>query len=1416
MMFAKVIKRFRPLLPGLLLLAAVIATPLTAQDDGPLEITDIRLCNYGGNNFVVTWRTNQPTTENYVMLGLAPDAMTTIRQDTLTPPSLIHYVQIPNNDLLIDSVYYYKVVSDDLEGAANSVLGYDSVATRLLTRPPSGGAILEGSVIDSVTRDALPNVIVRSYYRWTYTITGGGTAVDSTMWRANLTNQNGEFVLGLANYRRYNGSNAPYFAGNTWMVIEILSQFTGAIRRDSVLLPFTANAVGQYYTLDPYEVKDDRVGSVNGYIRATGPVLSNGASASVVTVTALDRDNNPLPNVDIELVVGHERGVRIFQPQLPTDRNGRTWGLVYSTVPETKTIRAINVTSPDSLYHTMLDSSATVRFVSPSTADIAEDTVAPFIYFTTVHEHTEDIAGPYNIFARAVDNFWVDLELIYGTQSGIYGDTVDMDNPDTDSAHIFLGEIPGQNYYTTVSYYVLATDSAGLMASKPDSIHSDQGVGPYIFEVVEDTQTLEPKFAITLTTDAITTTNAVLPVKIDTWIHCEEEISSAVVKYRKLVIGGNNFDVSWTDIQMDRFGAHYWAEIPRQSAGSRIEYFIQVTDATGWWERDRRNAPNSSASYSYEVLSAGALGQVSFADTTDQLGASGNNPSRASAVADFDEDGYLDVVVANYNDLNRIYFYNQALGFEDLTSTSLGTQGRNNTTHVAVADFNGDDYLDIIFSNEGEQNRLLINNTRGRFDDMTLELVDGSDRPHMPSDSWGTMCIVPADYDGDGDMDLYVANGGLDGERNRLLFNDGNGVFYDSSATKIHNEPQRQSVWAIAADVDNDEDPDVVVINRAGQHYWLDNNGRGVMVFKALSTGSNPNARGGDMADLDGDGDLDLVVGQSELTQNELYINNGNGTFTRDQSSRLPAESDETYAVKMFDANADGYPDIYYLNRSQHNRLLINNQQGYFTEPPADLMPTWSSNSRHAAVADFNNDNRVDLYVTEEYLANTMLFSRNYDPNGADQPSTFNLLAPGDGDTVNTTTINFVWNASTPADSTEELRYDFLLSLDSLFSSNSLVTQQENLTDTTISATITNDNTRYWWKVYVRGNTGYPVPSTETRSFMLMTTHQGQGPEFFVLINRNPVFSGHVTAYIVASEPLLTNPTVHFNNQEVAAVAVNGSDIYRAHYTTRSSFLLTISGRNLSGAQGDYSRTYSSTLASSLASSKAATADHKAWIELPATASGTRILASTNTPVTSGKLKNALTGLAAVAGGDYTGMAEVESYTFTVTEGGMVKGARVYIDGAGVENPDKMTICRMDKDGWTTLATVYDPENGQFNAPAEQEGTYALLAFGPGSSRLPKAGQFMLGQNSPNPFNPSTFINFVVPGDAPVEGFSLKVYNLRGQVVNTLLQGTVQPGAHSVQWNGKADNGRALSSGIYFYRMQAPGISIMRKMVLLR
>ncbi|MDH4038530.1 MAG: T9SS type A sorting domain-containing protein [Candidatus Krumholzibacteria bacterium] len=100
------------------------------------------------------------------------------------------------------------------------------------------------------------------------------------------------------------------------------------------------------------------------------------------------------------------------------------------------------------------------------------------------------------------------------------------------------------------------------------------------------------------------------------------------------------------------------------------------------------------------------------------------------------------------------------------------------------------------------------------------------------------------------------------------------------------------------------------------------------------------------------------------------------------------------------------------------------------------------------------------------------------------------------------------------------------------------------------------------------------------------------------------------------------------------------------------------------------------------------------------------------------------------------------------------------------------------------------------------------------SRKLP--GEFALMQNRPNPFNPTTTIEYAIPASASSLRVSVSVFDVAGRLVRTLVDRTEAPGLHSVVWDGRDDRGVAVSSGVYFYRINAGSFRADRKMVLLK
>jgi flagellar hook assembly protein FlgD len=89
----------------------------------------------------------------------------------------------------------------------------------------------------------------------------------------------------------------------------------------------------------------------------------------------------------------------------------------------------------------------------------------------------------------------------------------------------------------------------------------------------------------------------------------------------------------------------------------------------------------------------------------------------------------------------------------------------------------------------------------------------------------------------------------------------------------------------------------------------------------------------------------------------------------------------------------------------------------------------------------------------------------------------------------------------------------------------------------------------------------------------------------------------------------------------------------------------------------------------------------------------------------------------------------------------------------------------------------------------------------------------MLTGNFPNPFNPTTTISFSTKEAGHV---SINIYNMKGQLVRALVNENLDAAYHSAVWNGKDNSSKAVSSGIYFYKMKATNYTATKKMILMK
>jgi len=163
------------------------------------------------------------------------------------------------------------------------------------------------------------------------------------------------------------------------------------------------------------------------------------------------------------------------------------------------------------------------------------------------------------------------------------------------------------------------------------------------------------------------------------------------------------------------------------------------------------------------------------------------------------------------------------------------------------------------------------------------------------------------------------------------------------------------------------------------------------------------------------------------------------------------------------------------------------------------------------------------------------------------------------------------------------------------------------------------------------------------------------------------------------------------------------------------------------------------------------------------------------------------------------------------TEGDLIHVTYELADGASL--PDQVTFYF----GLANLpGTSMDPEllNVVCGYPdADNPVAVSTSAVGiDGNETIPD--EFALNQNYPNPFNPSTQISFDVPQGG--EHIMLNIYNILGQNVSTLVNGVINPGTYTMEWNATDEAGNPVASGIYFYELRSSSFTARKKMLLIR
>lgn len=377
-----------------------------------------------------------------------------------------------------------------------------------------------------------------------------------------------------------------------------------------------------------------------------------------------------------------------------------------------------------------------------------------------------------------------------------------------------------------------------------------------------------------------------------------------------------------------------------------------------------------------------------FVNISSRLGINTFSLSGGAVADDFDGDDYIDLVVSTWDPAGQIrFFHNNGDGTFEERTVEAGLEGLVGGLNIVQADYDNDGDPDLYvlrgawFGTGGAHpNSLIRNNGDGTFTDVTFDARLGYVHYPTQTASW-------ADYDNDGDLDLYVGNEhGRGGTALCQLFqNNGDGTFaevgLDAGVTN-----QRYAKAVIWGDYNHDRWPDLYVSNLGGENRLYRNNADGTFTDVAgetgvaLPLGSFPAW----FWDIDNDGGLDLFVSSysnaieqlaascvgadKPMELARLYRNDGSGSFEEVASQWNLSRPSTPMGSNFGDIDHDGYPDFYlgtgdpeYYNLMPN--VMYRNRQGQgFSDVTMDGGFGHLQKGHAVVFADFDNDGDQDIF----------------------------------------------------------------------------------------------------------------------------------------------------------------------------------------------------------------------------------------------------------------------------------------------------------------------------------------------------------------------------------------------------------------------------------------------------------------------
>jgi hypothetical protein len=382
------------------------------------------------------------------------------------------------------------------------------------------------------------------------------------------------------------------------------------------------------------------------------------------------------------------------------------------------------------------------------------------------------------------------------------------------------------------------------------------------------------------------------------------------------------------------------------------------------------------------LVEVAGAGTGVFIDSGQSLG---NLRSLDVALGDLDGDRDLDAFVGNYENENRVWFNDGTGNFTD-SGQSMGIKP---SPGVALGDVDGDDDLDAVVANWFgfmPSAKVWLNDGSGYLSDSGQNLT------------LGCYDVALGDVDGDGDLDAFFAS---DYAANEVWLNNGSGTFTDSG----QRLGSSVSYDAALGDLDGDGDLDAVVGNKDADHRVWQNDGSGFFTA-GQSISSPPTAEAVALGDLDADGDKDIVLvgGLVPNSYGVVMLNDGIGNFSK--ANEFFMYDGYSMDLSLADLDGDGDLDMIVVTDGEYsawhtgaNYVWRNDGSGSFSDSGQRL---GSSVSQGLALGDLDGDGDPDAFVANDAAnkvwLNVSICEGDFDDDGdADGQDVVTQAAGGTG-----------------------------------------------------------------------------------------------------------------------------------------------------------------------------------------------------------------------------------------------------------------------------------------------------------------------------------------------------------------------------------------------------------------------------------